>query len=301
MKKLIIAILSLIAVLIGTTTTSAFATTETIFNENFDGTLTGWNQILCNTNHPTQICSLVQDAFIPNPHNPEKAPAPSSPYWGSVRLQAFGEGSLTPIEVRYQKSFSVTTDGDYDVSAVLGVTDCSSCIETAELFIDGNLIFSESGVDVSVSAPSSPTTFPKSTTLNLTTGPHTVEINLYSTGAISGEFRASFDDISINRELPPDTSINSAVVGKTSVPIINGGTTSETNITFSFSSTGGVGAINFECKLDLAAFSSCSSPISFSKLKAGIHIFDVRAVDSTSKTDPSPAHFEWIIKKGKIK
>jgi hypothetical protein len=199
-----IGIFGLFAVLIGSfgISQSAFAAPEIVFSDNFDTGLTGWTQTICDKNHDSQTCSLIQATEVHNPWNTEKASPPSAPYWGGVNLQATGLGSLSvPIEVRYEKTFSVTTEDDYQVSAVLGVTDCSQCVESTQLFIDGNVVFSKSGTDVSIGPQSPQTTFFESTTVHLTPGVHTVGINLYSTAAVSGDFRASFDDIVIQSEL----------------------------------------------------------------------------------------------------
>ncbi len=51
----------------------------------------------------------------------------------------------------------------------------------------------------------------------------------------------------------------------------------------------------FECKLDGAPFSSCSSPKSYSALTDGAHSFQVRATDAAGNTDATPANFDWTI------
>jgi hypothetical protein len=214
-----IAVIAIIVAFVGSLGVNqmAFAAPEVVFSEDFDGTLTGWSQTICDTNHGTQVCSLIQATEVHNPWNSVKAPPPSAPNWGGVNLQAIGSGSLSvPIEVRYEKTFSVTTEDDYQVSAVLGVTDCSQCVESTQLFIDGNQIFSRSGVDVNLGPQSPQTTFFESTTVHLTSGVHTVGINLHSTAAVSGDFRASFDDIVIQSELSCGTG--TVQVGTECVP-----------------------------------------------------------------------------------
>ena len=65
------------------------------------------------------------------------------------------------------------------------------------------------------------------------------------------------------------------------------------NATFTFSST--EGSSTFECELDGAGFSSCSTPKSYSGLSEGSHTFKVRATDQAGNTDATPAQFTWTV------
>ncbi len=56
----------------------------------------------------------------------------------------------------------------------------------------------------------------------------------------------------------------------------------------------------FECSLDTAAFASCSSPQNLSGLAATVHTFTVRAVDSASNIDSTPASYTWTIQKQRL-
>ena len=56
-----------------------------------------------------------------------------------------------------------------------------------------------------------------------------------------------------------------------------------------------VGVSGFECSLDGAVFSPCSSPTSYINLTGGAHSFQVRAVDTSGSKDASPASFSWSI------
>src|SRR5439155_2401493 len=63
----------------------------------------------------------------------------------------------------------------------------------------------------------------------------------------------------------------------------------------SFSLTATEGGSSFQCELDGAGFSACSSPKSYSGLAEGSHTFKVKATDAAGNTDASPASFTWTV------
>jgi hypothetical protein len=63
--------------------------------------------------------------------------------------------------------------------------------------------------------------------------------------------------------------------------------------TFTFSATGH--ANGFECHLDRAVWQACSSPDSLTGLPDGKHSFEVRAIGTGGRPDPTPARREWIV------
>ena len=83
-------------------------------------------------------------------------------------------------------------------------------------------------------------------------------------------------------DLPPETTITSAPSG----------TVATAQATFQFNSNEAGG---FECSLDGAGFSGCSSPASLSGLPNGAHTFRVRAKDPAGNLDPSPAEATWTV------
>ena len=82
---------------------------------------------------------------------------------------------------------------------------------------------------------------------------------------------------------PPETTIDS----NPSDPSTSSGAT------FTFSAD--EGGSTFECELDGAGFSSCSSPKSYSSLSDGSHTFKVKATDGAGNTDPTPAQYTWTV------
>ncbi len=73
--------------------------------------------------------------------------------------------------------------------------------------------------------------------------------------------------------------------------------TNSVDADFSFSGTdpSGSGVSSFECSLDGAAFSDCSSPKVYNSLSEGNHTFQVRSVDAAGNADSSPAEFSWTV------
>lgn len=63
--------------------------------------------------------------------------------------------------------------------------------------------------------------------------------------------------------------------------------------TFTFSAN--EPSTTFECSLDLAAFTSCASPMAYSALVDGSHTFRVRAIDRAGLVDGTPSSFTWTI------
>jgi Bacterial Ig-like domain len=84
----------------------------------------------------------------------------------------------------------------------------------------------------------------------------------------------------------PDTSIDSGPAA--------GSYSNQSTADFTYSSSKPEGT--FQCKLDSGAFASCpTTGQSYSSLADGAHTFEVRAVDPSTGTDPSPASRSWTV------
>ena len=88
--------------------------------------------------------------------------------------------------------------------------------------------------------------------------------------------------ISVTDTTPPETNI------LTQPQII----TQNQNAAFTFSSDE---PASFECQLDDQDFYPCTSPQNYSNFSSGRHTFSVRAVDTASNIDPTPAVYSWVI------
>jgi hypothetical protein len=119
------------------------------------------------------------------------------------------------------------------------------------------------------------------TTLALADGGHTFEVRA-TDPAGNTDATPALSAFTIDTTAP-DTTIDSGPRGLTL----------DTTATFTFSSTD-AGA-SFECRFDTAAFRPCTSPDTSVALADGPHNFDVRAVDGSGVTDPTPARRRFRI------
>jgi hypothetical protein len=87
---------------------------------------------------------------------------------------------------------------------------------------------------------------------------------------------------------PPDTIIDSGPAGNTNDP----------TPTFAFHST--EAGSTFQCRVDAAAFASCTSPKTVAHLNDGAHTFQVRARDAAMNLDPTPASRSFTVKTAAI-
>jgi hypothetical protein len=67
-------------------------------------------------------------------------------------------------------------------------------------------------------------------------------------------------------------------------------------VTFEFTGTDARTIAGFECSLDGATFTACTSPHTV-KVKKGEHAFSVRAIDAAGNIDGAPATDSWKVKK----
>ena len=81
---------------------------------------------------------------------------------------------------------------------------------------------------------------------------------------------------------PPETTITSGPSDPTN----------STDATFEFTANE---KATFECRLDGAGFTACTSPHTENGLSSDPHTFEVRATDEAANTDPSPASYTWTI------
>ena len=82
---------------------------------------------------------------------------------------------------------------------------------------------------------------------------------------------------------PPGTTIDSGPTG----------TVTSTSASFTFSSS--EEGSTFECSLDGGPYAGCASPADYPNLPDGSHTFRVKATDTASNTDPTPASRSWEV------
>jgi hypothetical protein len=116
---------------------------------------------------------------------------------------------------------------------------------------------------------------------SLTSVSHTFQVRATDAANNTDQTPASFTWIIDN--IPADTTITSAPPA----------TTNSTSAIFSFTST--EAGSTFECSLDNAAFTACTSSQNYTGLAAGGHNFQVRAIDAAGNFDTTPASYTWTI------
>jgi MYXO-CTERM domain-containing protein len=79
---------------------------------------------------------------------------------------------------------------------------------------------------------------------------------------------------------------------ETTLSVTPANPTRQTDATFAFSSEAGA---TFECSLDGAAFTACTSALTYANLTEGNHTFRVRARDAAGNVDATPASHSWTI------
>jgi hypothetical protein len=91
-------------------------------------------------------------------------------------------------------------------------------------------------------------------------------------------------DNSLEDKTPPETAIDSRPPDPSGSPVAS--------FTYSSNEPGS----SFQCKLDGGNFNSCpTAGISYSGLAEGAHTFQVRAIDTSNNTDPSPAGYSFSV------
>jgi hypothetical protein len=93
-------------------------------------------------------------------------------------------------------------------------------------------------------------------------------------------------------------TIITSTIDCTGAPVAPCGSSLSSSITFTFSGTDDTTPSNdltFQCSLDNATFSTCTSPATYTGLATGTHSFQVQAVDAAGNVDPTPAVFTWTI------
>ncbi|MCX6043718.1 MAG: ExeM/NucH family extracellular endonuclease [Chloroflexi bacterium] len=87
--------------------------------------------------------------------------------------------------------------------------------------------------------------------------------------------------------IAPDTRIDSQPA--------NPSNSTSASFTFSGADGNGSGIASYECRLDNAAYTVCTSPVNYNSLSTGSHTFQVRASDLAGNVDASPASTTWSV------
>jgi hypothetical protein len=122
------------------------------------------------------------------------------------------------------------------------------------------------------------------------------EVELFSRALSGAEIQSVYNAGSAGKcktvpdTTPPETFI---LAGPAEGSVVGSG-----NSIFSFTGTDDTtlsALLFYECSLDGAAFSICTSPASYTSLADGTHTFAVRAVDADGNIDQTPASLTWTV------
>jgi PKD repeat protein len=252
---------------------------------------------------------VVDDGAISTPAITSFTP-PSGPPGTSVDIKGANFTGATSVEFGgTQASFTVDSDSELHATVPDGATDGPISVTTP----DGTGASTHKfGVAPSITS-FSPTSGLVGTTVDIKganfTGAASVSFN--------GKYQYSFE-VTSDSEICADVP-NGATDGPISVTTPDGTATSSSSFTvipdttppdttiysgpgptadwdgsatFYFTATE---PSTYECSLDEAPFTACSSPATYSGLGAGPHTFRVRATDTAGNTDPTPAQQTWTV------
>ena len=90
------------------------------------------------------------------------------------------------------------------------------------------------------------------------------------------------------------SAVDALITPETSISSAPSGGTADTTATFAFTSDAKT-PVTFECQVDGADFTACSSPFTVNALAVGDHVFEVRAKDAPGNVDSTPATASWTV------
>jgi uncharacterized protein (TIGR03382 family) len=121
-------------------------------------------------------------------------------------------------------------------------------------------------------------------TTPLTVGPHEVKVRSTDEAGNTSPVSPGRTFTIVQDTQAPETTISSGPSG----------TTPERGATFEFTSN--EPGVTYECSLDGAAFTPCTSPVTFTNLAEGEHTFQVRARDAAGNVDATPDTRTWTVR-----
>ena len=195
---------------------------------------------------------------------------------GSPAVSSFTVDTASPVS----HAESTATTNSTTITVSYTASDTGSGLATVELWVKppGAGSYSKAATD---STPSASESF------------------LY--GASSGDGTYSFytraTDKAGNYEAAPDAADSTSLVDttppQTTITPAPPNFTNDSTPSFSFSSN--EGGSSFQCSVDGAGFSGCTSPYTSAALGDGAHKFEVRAVDAAGNVDPTPATASFTV------
>ena len=159
----------------------ASAAVTTVFTDTFeDGSVTDWTVTKSNNISVPQVTVRT-----------DSVASGSGALWTFFDAPGGGTGSGT---VRASHLFTAPVTADYTLTLWARSAPCSGCTMSYDVLVDG----------VSLTRTFQPNAFAQRsfTLTGLGAGEHTLTLGMFTTGASSGRFQATFDDVSITTLAP---------------------------------------------------------------------------------------------------
>lgn len=160
---------------------TAQASGTTVFADSFeDGSVADWS--ISKTNNITLPQVILRT---------DSVASGNGALWTLFDAPGGGTGAGT---VRASHAFNAPVAADYTLTLWARSAPCSGCVMSYQVLVDGNLLTTTHAPDAFE---------PRSFLLpNLSAGEHTLTLGMHTTGASSGRFQATFDDVSITTLAP---------------------------------------------------------------------------------------------------
>jgi hypothetical protein len=233
----------------------------------------------------TYECSLDNANFAPCNATQTFTALGNGPHTLQVRAKD-SAGNIDPTPASYTWTIDITPPPAPVVATPangsLTNNNRPTVTGTAEPNSTVTVFFGSSPAGTTMANGSGDWSFTPSSTLS--DGTHTVKARASdAAGNTSGDSTTNTFTVDT---LEPDTTLTGTPPAATNSTVAH----------FQFTGNGTGSALNrFECSLDGALFTVCTSPQSLSGLAEGSHTFRVRAVDNAGNTETTPASHTWVV------
>ncbi|QRK12155.1 hypothetical protein JQX13_20200 [Archangium violaceum] len=192
-------------------------------------------------------------------------------------------GNVDPTPASYSWTVDTTAPSVPVVTGPTGTVDTLTPVISGTAEPGSTVTIIIDGVEVVTAQTDSSGNWSYTPTTPLMEGPHTVTVRGTDAVGNTSEVSAGHSFTIVQDHAAPDTTITSGPSD----------TTPENSATFTFDSN--ELGVTYECSLDGADFTPCTSPVTLTDLSEGEHTFQVRARDAAGNVDATPATRTWTV------